>query len=387
MPFHPLAKLFPLLVGPEFAELVEDLKRNGLREPIRTLEGKILDGRNRYRACKEAGVKPRFLELNGDGPPLEYVLSVNLRRRHLNESQRAMVGARLKPLFEEEARQRKLSGKRADLSANLRQGRSSESAAALASVSARSVETATAVLKRGASELIELVESGKVAVDQAGYLAKLPKREQKDIIAKGKSEIAFAAKRVQNQLREKRGEENFSRFYKKVQPLKELGRYSVILADPPWPYEHSESFSRDPQSRYPTMSLEEICNLPVFDHCTEDAWLYLWAPPPKCMEAGGVITAWGFTYRSKAIWEKDRIGMGYIFRQKHEDLLAASRGNPPHPLPKNRHTSVFKAPRGLHSQKPEAAYEMIEKMHPGLPKLELFARKPREGWDCWGNEV
>ena len=120
--FHPLAELFPLLSGQEFAELVEDVKRNGLREPICTLDGKILDGRNRSRAGVEAGIKPKFRELNGDGSPLEFVLSMNLRRRHLNESQRAMVGAKLRPIFEEEARQRELSGKRVNPSANLRLG-------------------------------------------------------------------------------------------------------------------------------------------------------------------------------------------------------------------------------------------------------------------------
>ena len=385
--FHPAASVFPLMSDEEYEGLIADIRRNGLREPIWTLDGKILDGRNRYRACQEAKIEPRFQELNGQGSPMDFVLSMNLHRRHLNESQRALVGARLKPFFEEEARQRKLSGKRADLSANLRQGRSSESAAALANVSARSVETATAVLKSGASKLVEMVESGKVAVDQAGYLAKLPKREQKDIIAKGKSAIGFAAKRVQNQLREKRGEENLNRFYKKVQPLRELGRHPIILADPPWPYEHSESYSRDPQSRYPAMSLSEIGNLEVPDICTDDAILFLWSPIPKVMEAGEVVKAWGFNYRTGFVWDKKSIGMGRYLRQQHELLLIARRGNPPVPLPKNRHSSGIYAPREAHSKKPVEAYEIIERMYPGLPKIELFARNPREGWDCWGNEV
>ena len=373
--------------GEEYEGLVADIRRYGLREPISVLDGRVLDGRNRYRACQEAGVKPRFQELNGEDSPLGFVLSMNLHRRHLNESQRALVGAKLKPFFEEEARQRKLSGKRADLSANLHQGRSSESAANLVNVSPRSIATATAVLKAGASEHVGLVDKGELPVHTAGFLAKLRKTEQEEIISEGRQAVAFAAKRIERQLKEKRGEENLNRFYKKVQPLRELGRHPIILADPPWPYEHSESYSRDPQSRYPAMSLTEIGNLEVPDICTDDAILFLWSPIPKVMEAGEVVKAWGFDYRTGFVWDKKSIGMGRYLRQQHELLLIARRGNPPVPLPKNRHSSGIYAPRKAHSEKPEEFYRIIERMYPGLPKIELFARKPREGWDCWGNEV
>ena len=373
--------------GKEYEGFVEDVRQNGLREPISLLNGKILDGRNRYRACQEAKVEPHFKELNGQGSPMDFVLSMNLHRRHLNESQRALVGAKLKPFFKEEARQRKLSGKRGDLSANLRQGRSSESAAALANVSARSVETAVHVLKDGASELIGLVEGGKVAVDQAGHLARLSKREQKDIIAKGKSEIAFAAKRIQTQLREKRTEEKFSRFYEKARPLKELeGKYHVILADPPWPYEHSESSTRDQQSKYPLMAMDQICDMEVPGICADDAVLFLWATSPKLAEALQVIDAWGFFYRTSIVWVKHCIGMGYYVRGQHELLLIAKRGNLPLPAEKNRSSSVIMARRKAHSEKPTEVYEIIEKMYPKLPKVELFARSRRDGWTSWGNE-
>ena len=95
--FHPLANIFPLIEGKEYAELVEDIRQHGLHEPIVLFEDAILDGRNRYRACLDAGETPEFLEYDGDDP-IGYVISLNLRRRHLNESQRSMVAAKLATL-------------------------------------------------------------------------------------------------------------------------------------------------------------------------------------------------------------------------------------------------------------------------------------------------
>src|SRR5205085_7232899 len=127
---------------------------------------------------------------------------------------------------------------------------------------------------------------------------------------------------------------------------------------------------------------------PVAEITTPDAVLFLWSTCPKLDEAMQVIRGWGFRYRTMAVWAKDQIGMGYYFRQQTECLLLAVKGEPPVPLPENRPPSLFYAPRTDHSQKPEQAYDTIERMYPELRKIELFARgRPRAGWSVWGNQA
>ncbi len=135
------------------------------------------------------------------------------------------------------------------------------------------------------------------------------------------------------------------------------------------------------------MPLDDLCELPVSSITTSDCILYLWATSPLLEQAMQLIKAWGFAYQSCAVWVKDKIGPGYWWRQQHELLLVATKGNPPKPAEADRFSSVLHAPRGEHSKKPEEMYERIERMYPELPKIELFARTTREGWQSWGNEV
>lgn len=176
------------------------------------------------------------------------------------------------------------------------------------------------------------------------------------------------------------------------QPEIPKDRYALIYADPPWRYEHSKTVSREIENQYPTMSLDEICELPVGDIAADDCTLFLWTTSPKLAESLEVVNAWGFIYRTCAVWDKDRIGMGYYFRQQHELLLVATKGSPPAPEPANRLPSVFRIKRSeIHSAKPPQVAEAIEAMYPGLHspehKIELFCRTPRAGWAIWGNQA
>jgi N6-adenosine-specific RNA methylase IME4/ParB-like chromosome segregation protein Spo0J len=375
--FHPLANIFPLIEGAEFDALVEDIRLNGQREPIVLLDGKILDGRNRYRACLLAGENPASISYFGDDA-VSFVVSLNLRRRHLDESQRAVVAAKLANMKQ---------GSRTDLSPI---GEMSQSQAAeMLNVGKRSVERARAVIDEGASELIAEVEQGRISVSAAADVATLPKPQQAEIVARGEKEILEAAKQIRAEKAEVRRAERIERIVEIAKGNTDLStdtKYPVIYADPPWRYDYAETENRAIENQYPTMTIDEICNMPVSDLATDDAILFMWTTAPKLEEAFKVVSSWGFTYRSCAIWDKQKIGMGYYFRIQHEILLVATRGNIPTPAPADRVSSVISIPRSEHSAKPVDFYEIIEKFYPALPKIELFCRSPREGWAVWGNQ-
>lgn len=191
IPFHEVAEIFPLMRGEEFVGLKEDVRTNGLREPIWLYQGKIIDGRNRFRACQETGVEPAFREWSGEGSLVVFVVSLNLHRRHLDESQRSMVAHKL-----ENMRQ----GERTDLepSANLHKVSRSD-AARLLNVSERSVANAAKVSDGGAPELVAAVESGKVSVSAAATIAEATKEEQAEIVARGNDEILSAANKIRRE--------------------------------------------------------------------------------------------------------------------------------------------------------------------------------------------
>jgi ParB-like chromosome segregation protein Spo0J len=169
--FHDLANIFPILADGEAKALAHDISEHGLREPITLLEGKILDGRNRYIACRDAGVEPRFTSYRGDNPAA-YVVSLNLKRRHLDESQRAMVAKKLATLEHGQRQTGKFAGVTTQAEA-----------ASMLNVSERLVRTAGAVIDKAVPEIVTAVEKGDVSVSAAAQFAKQPKEEQAKQIA------------------------------------------------------------------------------------------------------------------------------------------------------------------------------------------------------------
>ncbi len=170
------------------------------------------------------------------------------------------------------------------------------------------------------------------------------------------------------------------------------GKFAVLLADPPWRYDFVEADNRAIENQYPTLTADEIAcyedaeGRPVADLPADDAVLYLWATNPKLLEAITVLEGWGFRYVTNLAWVKDKIGMGYWARQRHELLLVGVRGEFSPPPPELRPDSVIEAPRTAHSAKPVTVHEFIETVWPDLPRVEIFGRNNRPGWVVFGND-
>lgn len=161
--------------------------------------------------------------------------------------------------------------------------------------------------------------------------------------------------------------------------------FDVIYADPPWRYDFSKSKTRKIENQYPTMTVAELCALKV--PSAKNSVLYLWATAPKLLEALEVMKAWGFEYKTQAVWDKQIQGMGYWFRGQHELLLVGVKGSFSPPKETRRISSVISEKRTKHSKKPDIIRNQIKSWFPYALCLELFARDPAWGWTCFGNEV
>jgi ParB-like chromosome segregation protein Spo0J len=221
---HPLANLFPALAEADLKTLADDIAVHGLHEPIWLHDGRIVDGRNRYRACEIAGVQPEFRTYAGDESSLlSFVVSLNLHRRHLNESQRAMVAARLANMRQ---------GARTDLVENSTKSAavpgsspsaqhatevlgveiSQAQAAELLNVSRQSVNTARKVHDQGVPELVEKVTAGALSVSAAAAIAEVPVEEQREVIAlQDEREIVRRATEIKQRQKERREVERRTR--------------------------------------------------------------------------------------------------------------------------------------------------------------------------------
>ena len=175
-------------------------------------------------------------------------------------------------------------------------------------------------------------------------------------------------------------------------------KYQIIYADPPWEYKESGGGNRGTAGLpYDTMSTEEICTLPICDISTDSTILYLWATDPKLPAALEVMKRWGFAYKGIAyVWVKTNKktpslfwGMGNYSRKNAELVLLGVRKNTVKtikPLIRNSH-QIIMSPIEQHSKKPDKIRDEITKVCGDIPKIELFARKKFDGWDCWGNEI
>jgi N6-adenosine-specific RNA methylase IME4 len=339
---HQYANLFPMMSADEMSALIKDMQDNGYDKtsPIITYQSMILDGRNRYRAAAEASVKPVFVEYVGDDP-LAFVLSHNLHRRHLNETQRAGVAAKLAnmPRGGAEYRTPNLENEKVTIP---------QAAEMLNVATYRAVAAAM-------PELVEKMDSGEMTANKA-----------------------------YKEVEKKRNES-------KPTPKIPDNTYRVFYADPPWKYNSGDQHSKEEQNttlgtHYGSMSIMEMCALPIRSMTQDNSVLFMWVTSPLLAECFEVIKSWGFEYKTSIVWDKMAHNVGHYVSVRHEFLLICTRGSCTPDIDKLL-PSVVSEKRGEHSVKPESFRTMIDTMYPLGDRIELFARRPAKGWKVWGNDV
>jgi N6-adenosine-specific RNA methylase IME4/ParB-like chromosome segregation protein Spo0J len=364
----------------DLTSLMQSIEKVGLLHPVVVDQDcKLIAGHRRLDAYKK---------LKRDEIPVTVVKNLselqdrltaerdeNTERKQMTGSEMVETKRIMEPYLRAQAKERQREhgktapGKHsAQKTQSDRPKRTDDAVAMVCGVSASTLKKATAVVEASEKDpsFLPIVEE----MDRTGNIDKAMQQTKKAIRLKERSEKHEEIKKGN------------------VSLPTEKRRYAVIYCDPPWQYECNLDNDRAVDNHYPTMPTPDICALPVAAMALEDAALFMWATAPKIMEAGRIIEAWGFTYKTCAIWDKELIGIGNYFRTQHELLLVATKGNMMAPEVAGRPTwSIYKEPRGKHSVKPQAFYGIIEAMYPTAPRIELFARNKRDGWDAWGNEA
>ena len=174
------------------------------------------------------------------------------------------------------------------------------------------------------------------------------------------------------------------------------GKFHVVSADPPWPYNDSgasapgTSFQKA-ENHYATMSIEKIAAIPVKDHVLKNAVLFLWVTTPMLSVCWPLIEAWGFEYKTGLVWDKVDHVVGHYVSVRHEHLLLCTRGSctpaPQDLTPMIDSVQTIKRGRRRHSEKPEEFRQIMDRLYPKGPKLELFGRRQVDGWTVWGDQI
>lgn len=385
MQAHSVANLFPMMNNDEYAALVADIHQHGQREPIWLLDNRILDGRNRWQACRDLGIQPITREYTGPtdmAALVGFVVSLNLKRRHLDKGQLAFVALDIEKALAEEAKERQRLGgidKVPQIFAEPIEAR--EQAAAIVGTNRQYVSDAKKIAQQ-APDLAEQVKRGAISLPEAKKLAAIPEEDRAVVIGQVAS---GEAKNVNKALAERRLENK-----RAVAMSQPSGVYNVIYADPPWEYDNTGVHGAADR-HYPTMPLEDISSLLDAQRIAvaDNAVLFLWATNPFLQDAFYVINSWGFEYKTNMVWVKTDLvkpGSGFYVRGRHELLLICTRGSF---TPLDAHISppigsVISASIGNHSSKPDDFYGVIERLYPDCNYLELFARRQRDGWKGWG---
>ena len=370
---------FRSIKGSRFDELIDDIRQNGLLHPIILCDGIFLDGRNRYLACKVSNTEPRFETYLGN--PFDLAWSANGQRRDLVQDQRYLIWKRCQKGAEAwKAEHEKTTQQANKAKSEVAKERPRDGDGTFTTT------LGTSCADSGRDHKAEEANTTRAAVaKQAGVnrgsVERMDRldRERPDLADK----VAQGELKPTEALRVMKKDE----VVKKIAALPD-GKYRVIYADPPWDYNNEFDVAGyttvAATDHYPVMPLSDICALDVKSLAAPDSVLLLWATSPLLAQAFEVVKAWGFAYKTHFVWYK---GFGHYHKANCEVLLVATRGSCV-PDADERADQMQNFARGRHSQKPEEWRELIDRLWPNGPRIELFQRKNAvpSHWRVWGAE-
>jgi N6-adenosine-specific RNA methylase IME4 len=270
-----------------------------------------------------------------------------------------------------------------------------ENRARAVAVDAKTLKQAQKVCESALPELRKRVETGELSVSIVAAVASMPKMEQVSLANAPEAALRGAVKRAGREGRMAAMAVRTAEARKALHATTALD--NLIVIDPPWDFlvrSRITGLDRSAENHYPTMSIAEIEALGALIPAAPDCVLGLWTTVPMMSHAFRILALWDFEYVTTITWNKRtkdmahvKRGLGYVARNTCEHLIIGKRGNPPWAVSGEQWDSSFDAPARGHSIKPEEPYTFLETQFPNVPKLEMFARRQRDGWEGWGNEV
>ena len=384
-----LAECIRPLSDEEYEKLVESILSEGIRDPLVTWNGILLDGHHRYKIAKEYGLefKTVGIELPDKETAKEWIISNQLARRNLTPQEASYYRGKMYEIQKlSHGGKRKSSSQNGNLKTAVKLGKQygvGKNTIIRDAEFSKVVDKVTAELGEEAKNAI-LTGRANVHKNDVEELIKVKQKAPEFVkpILNGELSIKEALKEIKKEERIRELQEQAAKL-KEVDSTPLTKKYDVIVVDPPWPYgTQYDPYGRRAANPYPEMSLDEIkaIELPAADDCV----LWLWTTHKFMRYAFEVLDAWGFREVAIVTWVKDRIGLGSWLRSQSEFCIMAVKGNATVNLT-NQSTVIYGKLRE-HSRKPDEFYEMVDRLCVGS-KLDYFSREPREGWEQYGNDT
>jgi len=372
-------KLIPALSVEEFKQLEQNCLAEGIREKIITWNGFIIDGHNRFEIATRWNLdyESESKRFKDENEVKEWMIHNQFGRRNLSNYQRSVLALELESVFSKRAKENLGRNQYSSLAMLPKSEtiNTRKEIAKIADVKERTLGKVKVIEAKATQEVKAQLSTGEVSINQAYQeIKKEEKKEQQE---------------VKKQEYEQRVETVAKNEFK-VDIFKTKEKFRVIYSDPAWSYNDKQETPQlgGAAKHYDTMSVSEICSLPVKEISEKDSVLFLWVTSPLLEDAFTVIKAWGFKYKTSFVWDKVKHNMGHYNSVRHEMLLIATKGSCT-PDNKKLYDSVQSIERNdNHSEKPIEFLNIIDDLYNYGNKLEMFCRDiKKDKWYGWGNEI